>query len=54
MFKGSSGLSHLIFEINVGKGRFRHRRIPILNQMVIQMVIQNSESLHVGSDAFRY
>ena len=32
-FKGSSDPSHFIFEINVGKGRIRHRTTPNLNKV---------------------
>ena len=35
-FKGSSDTSHFIFEINVGKRRFRHRTTSNLNQVIFQ------------------
>ena len=35
-FKGSSHQSHFIFEINVGKRRFRHRTTSNLNQVMFR------------------
>ena len=35
-FKDSSDTSHFIFEINVGKRRFRHRTTSNLNQVIFQ------------------
>ena len=32
-FKGSSNQTHFIFEINVGKGRIRHRTAKNLNDL---------------------
>ena len=43
VFKGSSGLSHLIFEINVGKRRIRHRKSLKLN------FLTNSKSIEIQS-----
>ena len=34
--KGSSDPSHFIFEINVGKGRIRHRTTPNWNEVNFQ------------------
>ena len=57
VFKGGSYPSHFFFEINVGKGRIRHR--TTLNKRhdfeAIEewVIIQNSESFFVGSDSFR-
>ena len=35
-FKDSSDTSHFIFEINVGKRRFRHRTTSNLNQVILK------------------
>ena len=56
--KGSSGTSHFIFQVNVGKRRIRHRMTLNLNLQSIlsQLEIHHSisESLYVGSVSFRH
>ena len=50
-FKGSSGPSHLIFEINVAKSRIRHRTtLELKDEFQDRLKIQtsNSESFFVG------
>ena len=57
-FKGSSGPSHFIFEINVGKSRIRHRTTLELNDELLNRLKfdfhSNLESFYVGSDSFRH
>ena len=57
-FKGSSGPSHFIFEINVGKGRIRHRttlklKDELLNRLKFDFH-SNWESCYVRSASFRH
>ena len=42
-FKGSPDSSHFIFEINVGKGRIRHRTTPNLNNVVFNWFLVDLE-----------
>ena len=61
-FKSSSDTSHFIFEINVGKRRFRHRTTSKfelfesndLPKSITDEVVQNSESFYIGSDFLRH
>ena len=59
-FKGIPDLTHLIFEINVGMGRIRHRTTlndndVMFNRFSDQKIHHSiSESLYVRSDYFRH
>ena len=48
--KGSSDLSHFIFEINVGKSRIGHRTAPDSNDRIFQNLTPSKIQIRSMSD----